>query len=332
MKKIILVFALYPVLSYANMDQFIEDGDLNFTLRMDYIDLVSDTYGNDYIGYEDYDQSTWAQSAKVTYSSGYYNDHFGFDLDLYGVVPIGTQGEGFSTREILKQDSDGDAIGFVKVPQYVLKQKFMLDDYSVELFEGRRTLKEYGGTSTEQNAATSSYESITSQIISNEWDIKLGYLISYSDSDETNNADFLTADGDKVDNIVTADGTYKINNSDTLRYYITESDNYLRKQQLRYSHGFGPQHLFGPGKITAMVHYENALSDYKAMSDSSRMFDEYSMLLSLESEFYYESGFVKLSYNYTQAERKGNLGKYEINMVDNAQGSQDIMTSGNAYD
>ena len=195
MNKALLFLALCPAISYANMDQFIEDGDLNFTLRMDYIDLKSDTYGNAYIGYHDYDQSTWAMSAKAAYRSGYYNDHFGFDLDLYGVDPIGTQGEGFTTREIIKADSDGEAVGFVKAPQYVLKQKFMVDDFSVELFEGRRTLKEYGGTSIEQNAATSSYESITSEIKSDQWDVKLGYLISYSDSDETDNADFLTAEG-----------------------------------------------------------------------------------------------------------------------------------------
>ena len=123
-----------------------------------------------------------------------------------------------------------------------------------------------------------------------------------------------------------------MSNGDSVRYYITESQDYLRKQQLRYSYGFGPEALFGPGKITATLIYEDALSDYKAMSDSSRMFDDYAMMLALESDFYYQHGFMKLSYYYTQAEREGNLGKYEINMVNNAQGSQDILTSGNAYD
>ena len=119
---------------------------------MDSIYLKSNDYGNEYMGYPNYDMSTWAQSLKYSYKSPYISDHFGFDFDLYGVNPIGTQGEGFATREILKADKNGNANGFTKAPQFYLKQKFDVNDFTVKLFEGRRILKEYGGTSAEDNA------------------------------------------------------------------------------------------------------------------------------------------------------------------------------------
>ncbi len=339
MKRALLVLAMCPALSYANadFDKFIQDGDLSFTYRMDYIYLNSDKYGygSDESGWSDYNQSTWAQSGKVAYKSGYYNDHFGFDLDLYALDPIGFQGEGFSTREIVKADDNGDPEGFTKLPQAVLKQKFMINDFSVELFEGRRTLKEYGGTSAEDNAATSSYKGITSEIKSEQWFIKLGYLLAYSDSDEIEDADFLTADGEDIDYIVTADATYK-NGADSYQYYITESQDYLRKQQFRYSHSLGPDSWVGPAKITARVLYQEALSNYKSMDSSSRMFDDYAVIYSLDTDFYYDSGFAKIAYYYTEANREGSLGKLEINMASSetggVQGSQDILSNGNAID
>ncbi len=341
MKRSLLFLALLPAISYANsdFDKFIEDGDLKFTYRMDYIYLMSDKYGFgiDESGWSDYDQRTWAQSGKIAYKSGYYKDHFGFDLDLYGVDPIGegTQGVGFTTREILHADDNGNATGFTKLSQAVLKQKFMVNDFSVELFEGRRTLKEYGGTSAEDNAATSSYKSITSEVKSDEWNIKLGYLLAYSDSDEIEDADFKTADGDDIDYIITADATYT-NGVNSYRYYITESQGYLRKQQLRYSHSLGPDSWVGPAKLTATIHYEEALSNYDSMGASSREFDDYAALYSLDADFFFSSGFAKIAYNYTDANKEGTLGKYAIHMASSTtgsvQGSQDIITSGNAVD
>jgi hypothetical protein len=331
MKRALLLLAVCPVFAYANIDKLVEDSAIKTTFRMDYIDLHSDGFGSDVYGFSDYDMGTWANSVKVAYQSGYLNDTFGIDVDVFALDPIGEQGAGFSTREVVKQDENGDPVGFVSLPQVYLKQKFLIGETSVELFEGRRSLKEYGGTSVEDNASKSSYTSLSSEIKNDAWLVKLGYMTQYSDSDEDLAYDLDNAEGDKINYIATVDGTYKLD-SNEYRYYYTESDGYMRKQQVRVNHGFAPGWLGAPGKLSATITYENALAHYKSMSASNRAMDNDAAMYELDGEFYFEKGFVKLAYNYTSAPKEAGLGKFDLNMAKNVQGSQDTITSGNAWD
>lgn len=331
MRKILPLLVVLPTLAHANLDKFISDSKIKTTFRMDYIDLHSDGLGSESFGFPDYDMGTWAQSAKVALTSGYYNDHFGIDMDAYAVDPIGSQGEGFATREIVKADENGNPKGFVKLPQLFLKQKFMLGDTRIEFFEGRRVLKEYGGTSVEDNAAMSSYNSLTSEIKNDNWFIKLGYLMEYSDSDEDDSSRLLTPEGLGIDYIATSDFAYR-NGANEYRYYLTESQDYMRKQQIRYARTLGPDVFSVPAKFTATVTYQQGLTHYKSMSASNRMFDDDAMMLELDAEFFIDETYLKLAYNYTDASRKGSLGKFAFNMADGVQGSQDSITSGNAWD
>ncbi|WP_437889943.1 hypothetical protein [Phytobacter sp. V91] len=207
----------------------------------------------------------------------------------------------------------------------------MLGDTSVEFFEGRRVLKEYGGTSVEDNAAMSSYNSVTSEIKNDNWFVKLGYLMEYSDSDEDDSSRLETPEGKGIDYIATSDFNYR-NGANEYRYYLTESQDYMRKQQLRYSRLVSPEVFSVPGKFTAVLTWQQALTNYKNMSATNRMFDDDAMMLELNAELFLDDNYIKFGYNYTDASRKGSLGKFVFNMADGVQGSQDSFTSGNAWD
>lgn len=333
MKRTCLLLALFPTLVLAEQTGFIEDSHVTTTLRMDYIDLHSNGFGSEAIGFSDYDMGTWAQSVKVAYASGFFLDHFGLDLDLYANDPIGTQGEGFTTREVVKADANGEAVGMSKIPQLYLKQKFNFGDTELQIFEGRRVLREYGGTSAEDNASNSSYDSISTEINNENLILKLGYLVNYTDSDESTSHDFETPDGEPIDFIATADITLK-SEQDLIRYYYTQSQNYMSKQQLRYARSFGmsPDAFLSPGRFTVTATYQKALDNYLSMSDSNRMFDDYALMGEANLEFFLNHGFLKFSYNYTDASSAGSLGKFDLNMASGVQGSQDTITSGNAWD
>lgn len=331
MKRALLLLAACPTLAHANFDRFIDDSKITTTFRMDYIDLHSDGFGTEASGFPDYDMGTWAQSAKVSYQSGYFSEHFGIDVEAYAVDPIGNQGEGFATREIVRANNDGDPVGFVKLPQYYLKQKFSIGDTSIELFQGRRVLFEYGGTSVENNAAMSSYNSLSSEIKNDNWFVKLAYIKEYSDSDEIDNAKLTTAEGDTIDYILTADFNYTKGNNE-YRYYITESEGYMIKHQVRLARKFGPNSYLPPSKITATATYEKGYSNYKNMTANSRYFDDYAAIYEIGAEFFLDKGYMKFAYNYSDSDKEEGLGKFSLNMANNVQGSQDSLTSGNAWD
>ncbi len=86
MKRTCLLLALFPTLVLAEQTGFIEDSHVTTTLRMDYIDLHSNGFGSEAIGFSDYDMGTWAQSVKVAYASGFFLDHFGLPRVMHGII------------------------------------------------------------------------------------------------------------------------------------------------------------------------------------------------------------------------------------------------------
>lgn len=319
LQKLLLTIAVSGCMNaYADsgVDSFFKDGTTSVSARNFYINLVS----NDYPSYSPYNMTVWAQSFTAGFQSGYIDDHWGLDISAYNVQKI-YAAEGFATRHVFKPDANSQAEGFNKLKVYALKQKFKSDDYTYKFYEGRRVLKDFGALTTENNATQSSYYGVTSEINSKALDVKLGYLTKYSDSDTNLNETMTTATGDTIDYIYTADVKYDWQGNE-VRYYVGESQNYLRRHFFSYSK------FLGDKKLTAKLFYNQGLSRWKNLFDYKRLYDDHAMQIALESEFYSPKNFVKLGYAYTSAKRTNSVGQLNFDLASNAKGNNNSPTSG----
>lgn len=322
-KKIVPGLFLLPFLCHADGTSLITDSHFDFSVRNDYIYLVS----NEYPDYTNYDMGTWAQSAQMDYHSGYFY-HFGVDVSLYGVTPL-WYGSGFYTRHLLKSKTDNQgniqAVGFVKFPQYVLKQRFNWDDATLDFFEGRRVLYDFGVIDTKEVATTSAWTGVTAELTIKDWNFRAGYLGKYSDADESDDEKLLTKDSKEIGYVVTSDIKYR-RNGNVFRAYAGESENYLRRYYLEYTRDFPRQQL------TFKFMGEDGLSKWKTMSASNRFFDNHAWMAGIEYQAFFPKNFLTVAWDYTSAPRSTRLGKFEWGMVENGQGNDKFFSAGGARD
>lgn len=321
--KIIISIAISGCLNAhadTELNKFLSDSTTSLSTRNFYIDLVA----NDLPPYNKYDMGVWAQSFSADFESGYAYDHFGLDISAYDVIKLNAE-EGFGTRHVFKVNSNGNAEGFFKLPVYALKQKFRVDDVTYKFYEGRRILKDFGAISAENNAGQSSYYGLTSEVKSKNWDLKLGYLTEYSDSDTDINETMTTASGKDIDYIYTADVAYQWHGNE-VRYYVGESQNYLRRHFLGYS-----THL-DHKKLSAKLFVNQALRNWKNLPDYNRSFDNTAYQVALESEFYSPKSLIKLGYAYTSAPRESSVGQLKFDLASNAKGNSNSPSAGVSKD
>lgn len=322
-QKLLLTIAVSGCMNaYADsgLGDFFDEGKTTLSARNFYIDLV----GNDLPNYSPYNMTTWAQSFTLGFQSGYINDHFGLDISAYDVEKI-YAAEGFATRHVLKsgKDSDGNTVakGFSKLKEYALKQKFHHDDYTYKFYQGRRVLNDFGALDTEDTSTQSSYYGLTSEINSDALTLKLGYLTKYSDSDTNENETLSTAAGGTLDYLYTADVKYNWQGNE-LRYYMGESQDYLRRHFLSYGK------FLGDKKLTAKLFVNQGLSRWDNLPDYNRLFDNHAAQIAFESEFYGPKSFIQLGYAYTSANRTGSVGQLNFDLADNAKGNDNSPASG----
>lgn len=322
MKKTAISLCLLSSITHVNAGiiDFFTESDHKVRLINFYDNVQSgryDTSGNS-------DVFNWVQSASYDFNSVYVNDHYGFNLGLLAVEPI-DYGDVFFAKKIaqVKIDSNGqrNAEGFNKVTEAALKQKFTTDDVTVHLYEGLRVLDNFGALSREGSVTSSAYYGLTTEIDAKKWNIKAGYLTEYSAPNDSDTEELLTKDSKPIDFIYTIAAGYN-NGNQSFQYYIGEGQDYLRSQSISYSKKLDAK------KVSSKLVYVDALSKYKALSDSRRFFDDNAYIAELKTDFFLSSGIFSLGYAYVSAKRESSLGRFENNLSNNSYGEDSNLASG----
>ena len=323
MAKLTLLALAVPCLAYAGQPISLSDtGDIKVTAQNQYLYLTSNEYdAGSYL-----DQTVWSSAFQLDYNSHYYDDHFGANVSLFGVVGHDYK-PGFFTRHILKSgtDSDGNTIAenVAKFAEYSLKQKWTLGDTTFKFYEGNKPLLDFGILDSRGASITlSTYNGLFSEIESPSWLIKSAIINKYEENEEESPVALETSDGDTIPYLYTIDSTYKLGNH-SFRYYFGESKGYVIRHYGSYS--YHP----GSSKLTASILYEHGLSEYKKLSDSSRLHDDDAWQTTLSWDIYLPKTYISLGYAYTSAQRDEGLGKLDFE-VGSVHGNGNIITHGDS--
>lgn len=309
----------------ANAIDFLTESDHKIGLINFYDNVQSGRY--DKTGNSDI--LNWVQSASYNFDSVYVDDHYGFNIGLLAVEPI-DYGDIFFAKSIaqVKVNDKGkrSAEGFNKITEVFLKQKFTTDDnINVNFYEGLRVLNNFGAVSREGSVTSSAYYGITTEVDSENWNFKAGYLTEYSSPNDSDTEELLTKSNKPIDFIYTVAADYN-NDGQSFQYYIGEGQDYLRSQSFSYS-----KKLTGK-KVSAKLVYVDALSKYKALSDRNRFFDDNAYIAEIKTDFFLSSGIFSLGYAYVSAKRDSSLGRFENSLSNNSYGEDSNLASGLSKD
>ncbi|QUX94944.1 hypothetical protein C0J08_05745 [Marinomonas sp. CT5] len=327
MKKTAIALCILSPITYVNAGaiDFLKESNHTFGLENFYDNVQSGRY--DKTGNSDI--LNWVQSASYNFDSVYVDDHYGFNLGLLAVEPL-DYGEVFFAKSIAQVDVDKNgkrsAQGFNKVSEAFLKQKFTTNDnLNINLYEGLRVLNKFGALSREGSVTSSAYYGITTEVNSEKWGIKAGYLTEYSSPNDSDTKELLTKDNKEIDFIYTVAVDYK-NDGQSFKYYIGEGQDYLRSQSIGYSKKLTAK------KVSANLIYVNSLSKYKAQSDRNRLFDNDAYIAEVKTDFFLSSGIFSLGYAYVSAKRDSSLGRFENHLSNNSQGDDSSLAKGLSKD
>lgn len=323
MAKLTLVALALPCLAFAGQPVSLSDtGDIKFTAQNQYLYLTSNEYdAGNYL-----DQTVWSSAFQVDYNSYYYNDNWGANVSLFGVVGHDYK-PGFFTRHILKSgtDSDGNTIAenVAKFAEYSLKQQFQWNDTTYRFYEGNKPVQNFGILDSRGASITlSTYNGIFSEIESPHWIIKSAIINKYEENEDESPVNIETSDGDKIDLLYTIDTTYTKENHQ-IRYYYGESKDYLLRHYGSYSY------IFSSSKVTAGLLYEHGLKKYKGLSSSNRLHDDDAWQSTLSWDIHLPKTYISLGYAYTSAQRDDGLGKLDFE-VGSVHGNGNIITHGDS--
>ncbi|UYF99759.1 hypothetical protein [Halomonas sp. GD1P12] len=327
MKKIVITLCILSPINYAsaNFIDFVKESDHTLGLINFYDNVQSGRY--DRAGNSDI--LNWVQSASYDFDSVYVDDHYGFNFGLLAVEPI-DYGETFFAKSILQSEVGDDgqrsAQGFDKVSEAFLKQTFSTDNgTNVYFYEGLRVLEDFGAVSRDGSVTSSAYYGITTEVESENWNFKAGYLTDYSAPNVSGRESLLTKDNEDVDFIYTLAADYNTDGH-SFHYYIGEGQDYLRSQSFSYSN------VQENRKFSAKLIYVDALSNYRSLPDQNRFFDDDAYIAEIKADFFLSSGILSLGYAYVSAEREGSLGRFENNLSNNSYGEDSNIANGLSKD
>jgi len=207
--------------SYASAD-FLDDSSLDLKLRTVYFDV--DVEG------EEGDWGDIAEGIELNLKSGYAFDILGFDASYYGAIPISTSGKdpynGYR-GQVLGKDKDGyHALG-----QAYAKIKLGDDDLGLYSQLGLMRGKNGGVLGTSSRSTPSSYMGgLVEFMPAKGWMIHGGYYNGMKQRTQESVDDFVTAGGEKIDNVWQVGYTLEHNGFNGEVFYI-ESAEYNKQAQ-----------------------------------------------------------------------------------------------------
>jgi hypothetical protein len=316
--------------SALTSSNFFKDSKIDFSTVNKFQYLNS----NDYPSFTSTVQTAWAQGVKGDYTSGYIADMFGLDASYTGVAKLAAS-DYFFTREYLQATSDtnGDHLsepsGFSKFNQIYAKQKFGDETHYFRLYEGQRQLPHFGSISMQEKVANSSWYGVSTEAGYDELAMRLAYVTKYSDSDEPNQEDLLTSDGNVIDNIITGDVAWK-NQDKNILFLMGESKNYLRRYGLEMSMNMPNQS--GLWILGSQIYMNQGLTMWKDMSSSNKFYDDNAYHFAIDATHIAGPWFTKMGYGYSVAKRAGNVGKFGWDMSANTKGNFNALAAGLSSD
>ena len=121
----------------AQANSFVDDSSLNIELRTHFHDRAEE--GHDNVANTDYDErsSQWAQAIRADFSSGYFENIVGIDINAYYALKLGASNvDSYTNPGVLPYDSEGDSSSYGKTGYAI---KFNLMDSGVAKY-GRMEL------------------------------------------------------------------------------------------------------------------------------------------------------------------------------------------------
>ncbi|MCW7553524.1 OprD family porin [Endozoicomonas gorgoniicola] len=111
----------------AQANSFVDDSSLNIELRTHFHDRAKEGHKNS----KDYDErsSQWAQAIRADFSSGYFENIVGIDINAYYALKLGASNvDGYTNPGVLPVDAKGDSSSYGKTGYAI---KFNLMDMGV---------------------------------------------------------------------------------------------------------------------------------------------------------------------------------------------------------
>lgn len=307
------------------VSRFITDSHADISLRNQFKNLNSSDYGNRSV------QTAWGQGISLDYRSGYLADILGVDASYYHVFKLAASDD-FWGRSILRNEN-GKAKGFHKLGQLFAKVKFEDEDRYFKLYSGWQVINKWGALTNSSRAVPSTYNGWRMDTAMGPLTLRGAWVTRYSDRGSPDQIHFETADRKKqISHLSTGEVLYQQPQYSAL-YFFGESPKYLQRHGVEL--GWQPASLAdNKVKTVAMLYFNHALSDWKAMNADYRAFNGNAWHPAFYVEWQQNNWKHKAGASYTRARSTdAHLGYFERHMARNSRGRFNSMADawGNDY-
>ncbi|HCP55424.1 MAG: hypothetical protein CMK72_03540 [Pseudomonadaceae bacterium] len=235
-----------------------------------------------------YKEGEWTHALELKYSSGYLKDFIGFDVGAYGVDTLATKDDATRFQNIQGEDDDG----YGGLNNLYLKAKWQVAGVSVNAGYGkkRRTSHLYDDSNTRIIDATTVGADVS--ISGKSWS---AYSTFFNKASQRNQDDFgndlETFQGEKIDYIGLAGGSFKPTDNLRLDAEYLEAKDYIRRS------------FFGVNYLTPISPEQSFIWDarYGTMNDAGSLFERVSLGQYANDPDGLDASFNQLALTYKNA-------------------------------
>ena len=286
----------------ANFSNFIDDASVGGKLRAVYMDVDSrdsfDSRGRSK------DAGAATESLTVDFRSGYVFDTIGFDASYYGVVAL-DEGKTRNAKNLLPYSSKQN---FAKLGQAYIKGKFGSKDAGFSFKAGRTRI--YTGliSGSGSRSIPSAWQGIDTDFNYNGLNVGVAWVNAVLPRDTPDMKQMETKGGERIDNILGMEASYKFNNGLSLKYLNGFAKDYVKGHQITAKHKYGKTLAV---EASYRISQENGDLWNGTGGWGGNGFEDKAQTYDLNIKYNIGKGYVRAGFGYTEADNYGdNTGRH----------------------